>query len=91
MAKIRIRKKHTESKEAARKKVEASIAPHVAKFGLKQTWDGDTLRVSGKGLDGTLVVGDGDVDIDMNLGMPASLVASKIESELNAELNRSFS
>lgn len=90
MAKIRIRKNHSDSKAQARQKVEAAIAPHVTKFGLKKEWVGDTLRISGKGLDGTLIVNDGDVDIDMKLGMPASLVSSKIESELKAELDKAF-
>ena len=90
MASIRIRRRHTDNQDDARKKIEDAIGPQVAKFGLKKTWDGDTLKVSGKGVKGTLTVGDGDININMKLGMPASMFSSKIENELNSELNKAF-
>jgi len=90
MASIRIRRRHTDSKDDARRKVEEAIGPHVSKFGLKKTWKGDTLEIKGKGVNGTLTVGDADLNIDMKLGLPASMVSSKIESELNTELSKAF-
>ena len=90
MAKISLRQKHKESRDDARRKVDEAIAPHVRKFGLKKEWKGDKLFVKGKGVTGTLSVGDSDVDIDMKLGLPASMVSSQIENELKNQLKKSF-
>lgn len=90
MAKIRLSKRHGDDKAAARAKVEKAIQDPVTKFGLSKQWVGDTLKVSGKGMNGSLTVGDTSVDIDMDLGLPASMVSSKIEAQLKAELDKAF-
>ena len=90
MAKISLFKKHQDSKDDARKKVEGAIDDPVSKFGLSKTWDGDTLKVKGKGVDGTLVVTENGVDINMKLSLPASLAKRSIEKQLKAELDQAF-
>ncbi len=53
---------------------------------LKREWDGDVLKLSGPGAQGTIVLEDGQLVGRATLGPPASLMQAVINEKISAAL-----
>lgn len=58
---------------------------------LRRRWDGDTLRLTGPGAEGTVTLEDGHLVGRATLGMPASLMRDTIEEKVGAAMRRAAS
>lgn len=88
MAKINLKHAHNLDPVIAKQKVQELFDAFSSRFGIKTRWEGSTIHLSGSGFDGTAVVSDKDVDVNVNLGMMVSAFKGQVESGLKAELEK---
>lgn len=55
---------------------------------LKRTWDGDVLRLSGPGAEGTITLADGKLLGEASLKPPASMMKPLIVQKITAALDK---
>jgi len=53
---------------------------------MKRSWDGDVLRLSGPGAEGSVVLEDGKLVGRAKLGPPASLMRAMIEQKVGSAM-----
>ncbi|ANO53061.1 polyhydroxyalkanoic acid system family protein [Woeseia oceani] len=85
---MRIEREHTLGRDEARKRVERLATSLKGQFDLESRWEGDQLRVSGRGLSGALSVGDDRVNLDLQLGLALSFMESSIRSAIESEMDK---
>ncbi len=91
MAKIAIQVEHALGRQAAFERIRMAAEEHrdkVAGFVQDLTWTSDSVRVQGKGFSGEIRVGESSVDVDAELGFPASLMPMKVRKEAEAWLRK---
>lgn len=87
MAKIEITQGHALPKPEVRTRMEKVQAELTEKYGLAFAWDGETqMKVSGKGVKGTIQLGDTQVSVLLDLSLLLSPFKGKIESRLREQL-----
>lgn len=84
MAGFRLTKTYTMPKEALRAAAEGLVDRLEEQHGVRSTWNGDSVRIKGSGVDGELTFAQGVVDISVRLG----LLASPFKGMLQAEVQR---
>jgi len=89
MADIKVTRAHAHGKEGARERCARMLDKMKDGVGLKLTWDGDTCRFTGPA-EGTLVVNDESVDVEVKLGFAAKIMKGKIEQRLNEGLDKAL-
>lgn len=90
MPSIEIRRPHQMSITEARAVVDKVAARMNEKFGMQGQWDGDTLRFSRQGVNGTIAV-DGDaVQVSAQLGILLTPLKGIIEQEIRSKLDDHF-
>ncbi len=87
MAKIHIEKPHTMAVDEVRTKIDGMMGK-MKSMGVDTEWQGDTLKVKGKGVKGDVVVSTSQVKVELDLGLPASLMKAKIEEKIREGLDR---
>ena len=85
---MQIERKHTLGRDEARKRVERLAAKLKGRFDVDSRWEGDQLRVSGRGLNGALSVSDQSINLDLQLGLGLSLMESSIRSAIENEMDK---
>ena len=90
MANIHIERNHSLGKAAAKKKIEEIASQMKSRLGVKYNWNGDTLQFDRSGVNGTILVGDKDVQVDAQIGMMMSAFKGQIESQVRQYLDSSF-
>ena len=88
VADIDITRRHALGADGARHAA-ASVAERLrADFGVRSWWDGPTLRVAGRGVDGRLDAGADTVRVVARLGLFARPFAGSLRREIERELDR---
>ncbi len=82
MAKIHIKRQHNLSREEVRTRVDAMVEDLETRLEAECAWKGDSLRFERKGASGSIDVGDGFVEINIELGMLLSPMKKKIEQTI---------
>ncbi len=72
------------SMEDLRADIDAMIAKHFPPGLLECRWDGEILRLTGPGADGTMAFATGLLRVEATLKPPASLVRHVIEHKIKA-------
>lgn len=90
MPRIDIQRQHTLGPERARAVVEQIAGRMREKFGADTRWDGDTLHFTRSGVDGSIVVGAGDVRVAARLGMLLAPLKPMVEEEIRRKLDEHF-
>jgi len=75
-----------ESVEELRPVLDAALKEQFPGGMLQRRWDGDVLRLSGPGAEGSIVLEEGKVIGSANLKPPASLMRGMIEGKIAAAL-----
>lgn len=91
MAKIAIQVEHALGQQTAFERIRKAAEEHrdkVAGFVQELTWTSDSVHVQGQGFAGEIRVGDRTVDVDAELGFPASLMPMKVRKEAEAWLRK---
>ena len=90
MAVIDIRRKHGQSVKDAKAAVER-VAKAIAKeYGIAHRWDGNTLKFSRSGVDGSIAVAKQEVHIQAELGFLMGALRPVIEREIVRQLDDEF-
>jgi len=61
-----------------------------ARFGVSCDWQGDCGVFKRAGVDGTITLTPGEVQVTVKLGFPLSLMQGRIESEIRRVLQEKF-
>jgi putative polyhydroxyalkanoate system protein len=90
MPKIDIRRSHQLAIPEARAVVDKVAAKMREKFSTESQWQGDTLRFSRSGVNGTIAVGSDAILVHAELGLMLSPMKGMIEQEIRRKLDEYF-
>jgi len=90
MADIQITRTHAMPLKKAREAADGFADQLAEKFDLESNWHGDTLHFSRAGVNGTLTLGRGSVEIRAKLGLLLSAFKSSFEGHIRDNLDRVF-
>ena len=91
MAGFRLTKPYTMSSDEVREAAEGLVANLEKEHGVRSRWDGDSVRISGSGVDGQMSFHDGVIDVSVKLGLLASMFESVLRSEVQRYLDQHVS
>lgn len=86
MSRIEILHSHDRTPEQARQAVEDIAAKLRDRHGLETHWEGDAIRLSGTGIDGSVQMQPGQVRVVAELGFLLSALSGMVESEIRRVL-----
>ena len=75
------------SEEDVRETAQGLVARLQRDHGVRARWDGDTVRISGSGVDGQMSFGDGLIDVSVKLNFLASMFESALRKEVKQYLD----
>ena len=87
MAGFRLTKPYTMSKEEVREAAMGLADSLEREHGVRSRWDGDTVRITGAGVNGQMSVHDGLIDVSVRLGLLASMFEPVLRSEVQRYLD----
>lgn len=90
MPKIDIRRPHQLSVGEARAVVDKVAARMQEKFGMEGTWKGDVLSFSRPGVNGSIAVEPGLVQVRAELGLMLAPLKGMVEEEIRRKLDEYF-
>ncbi|MBL9104259.1 MAG: polyhydroxyalkanoic acid system family protein [Myxococcales bacterium] len=92
MSEVRVSQPHNVSVEEARKKVQG-FETMVEKYGVKSKWSGNTAKLDGTGVSGSIDIKPNAVEVVVKLGMMARAFGVdpvKLESSIRKRLKEAF-
>jgi len=90
MADIHIVRTHSMPLQQARDAASNLAGKLEQKFDLETQWQEDTLHFQRPGVTGTLALGEGEVTIDVRLGLLLSAFRGAMEEQISEQLDRVF-
>lgn len=90
MSRIRLRREHDLSPQAAREKVERVADVIVKRFEADCEWQGDVLSIRHPAVNGTVTLGRNDIVVEAKLGLMLAMFRERIDNELVRVLDREF-
>ena len=90
MARISVERTHSMGLEAAREKARPLVEKLASQYGLTPTWAGDTVKLKRSGVNGTLLISDNNVKVDVELGLLMSTMSGTIKSEIEKALDKAL-
>jgi len=88
--KISVTRKHTLGLEGASQKLNDLAGQFAEKYGVKATVRGPRIEVSGKGVDGDVLVTADTITVNLELGFLLGALAGKIEDGVGKQLDKHF-
>ncbi|MGH7295721.1 MAG: polyhydroxyalkanoic acid system family protein [Polyangiaceae bacterium] len=93
MSTIDVRRGHALPKEEARKRAEQLATNMQQRFELDWKWDGDRIvfdapRGAAKGTKGSVVVGDTEVRVQIDLPFLLRMLKGTVETKVNEKLDK---
>ena len=90
MARFTVERPHSLGKEKAREKAELLVEKLAEKYGIKHEWDGDRVKLEGKGAKGAVDVEDALVRINLELNFFLSAMSGQIQTEVERQLDKAL-
>jgi putative polyhydroxyalkanoate system protein len=87
MAGFRLTKQYTMTRDEVRTAAEGLAASLEREHGVRSRWDGDTVRITGAGVNGEMSFADGIIDVSVRLGLLASMFEPVLRSEVQRYLD----
>lgn len=87
MANIHVHRNHTLGLEGARQEVEKIAQQLKQQMQANYRWQGDRLLFERSGADGTIDVGESDVDVKLELGFMLSPMKGMIQKQIEEYLD----
>ena len=87
MAEFRITKPYTMSKDEVREAAEGLAESLERQHGVRSRWEGDTVRIRGAGVDGTMSFHDDLIDVSVRMGLLASMFEPVLKDEVQRYLD----
>ncbi|MFV0276967.1 MAG: polyhydroxyalkanoic acid system family protein [Parahaliea sp.] len=91
MAGFRLTKHYTMSRDELREAAEGLAAQLERQHGVRSSWNGDTVRITGSGVDGELSIHGDVVDVSVRLGLLASAFKPVLQAEVQRYLDEHIS
>ncbi|QLF93314.1 polyhydroxyalkanoic acid system family protein [Pseudomonas sp. ABC1] len=88
MARIVVERSHALGRDAARDKAQQLAERLRAEYGVDYQWRGDVLEVRRSGADGCIEVGEGNVRVQLNLGLMLSAMGGSIQGQIEKALDK---
>ncbi len=87
MAGFRITKPYTMTEEEVREAAEGLARELEREHGVQSRWVGNTVYISGAGVDGQMCYDHGTIDVSVKLGLLASIFEGMLRNEVNRYLD----
>lgn len=87
MAEIKVVRKHRLGVAQAKKIAQKTADDLAQEYGLRSAWDGDTLRFSRSGVEGSMAVTPTEIRLQAKLGLVLSAFKAKIEQHIEHRLD----
>ncbi len=87
MASFKLSKPYTMPREEVREAAQGLVASLEKEHGVRSRWEGDTVYITGSGIDGQMSFNDGSIDVSVKLGFLASMFESVLRSEVKRYLD----
>ena len=84
---MRIRRQHQLGIEEARRRVDRVAEELGGRLNLTGRWEGDHMRVSGRGVSGKILVSDSNIEIRVHLGLTMMLFRESIRSAIEESID----
>ena len=91
MATIHFTRQHQLDRDAARAEVQKLADKLSRELSASYQWQGDRLVFKRSGADGFVAIGDGEIELEIKLGMLLSPLKGQIESTIRAYLDQHLS
>ena len=88
MPHIELSRPHRLGRAGARRAAEAVAEDLERRFGLRWAWEGETLRLDGRGVRGALTATEDTVHVAADLAFSARPFRRALEAEIARELDR---
>lgn len=92
MAEVRVTESHSLTTDEAKKRVN-SFEEMITKYGVKVNWKGNSAKLSGPGVKGSIDVTSSNATVVVKLGMlarAAGVKADKLEGSIRKRLRTAF-
>ncbi|MDB6047499.1 MAG: polyhydroxyalkanoic acid system protein [Pseudomonas sp.] len=90
MARISVERAHDLGREAAKQKAETLVQKLAEKYSLEPNWTGDTVKLAGSGVSGTVSVFDELIKVEVEVGFLMSAFSGTIKSEIEKALDKAL-
>lgn len=90
MAKITVERPHSLGKAKAREKAELLVEKLADKYGIEHEWNGDSVKLEGKGAKGAVDVEDALVRVNLELNFFLSAMSGQIQAEVERQLDKAL-
>ncbi len=84
---VRIRREHNLGIKEARRRVDLVAEELGSKLNLTGQWEGDHMRVKGRGVSGKILVSDSSVEIRVHLGLAMMMLRETIRSAIEGSID----
>jgi putative polyhydroxyalkanoate system protein len=84
---LKIKREHSLGAEEARRRVDQVADELGGKLGLTSEWEGDHLRVHGKGVSGRILVSDYSVEVHVHVGLAMMMLREPIRSAIENSID----
>ncbi len=87
MAQFQISRHYTMPRTEVRAAAQSLASKIEREYGLRARWQDDSVRISGRGVDGVLSFGNGEIAVSVKLGILASVFESRLRHEIERYLD----
>ena len=84
---LKIRREHTLGVEEAKRRVDQVAEELGGKLNLTSRWEGDHLRVTGRGVSGKIVVEADSVEVQVAVGLPMLMLREPIRVAIEESID----
>ena len=84
---MKIKRQHSLGAEEARRRVDQVADELGGQLGLTSEWEGDHLRVHGKGISGRILVSDYSVEVHVHVGLAMMMLREPIRSAIENSID----
>jgi len=84
---LKIKREHSLGAEEARRRVDQVADELGGQLGLTSEWEGDHLRVHGKGISGRILVSDYSVEVHVHVGLAMMMLREPIRSAIENSID----
>ena len=84
---MKIRREHTLGVEEAKRRVDQVADELGGKLNLTSRWEGDHLRVKGRGVSGRIVVEAESVEVHVTLGLAMLMLREPIRASIEESID----
>ena len=84
---MKIRREHTLGVEEAKRRVDQVAEELGGKLNLTSRWEGNDLRVDGRGVTGRIVVAADSVEVHVTVGLPMLMLREPIRVAIEESID----